>query len=321
MNRKNPTLELSSHLENPLVEKLLARPPGELTDLAGLYGSSPYFLLALLSEAPGKRVLHVCEQREQCARAARNISSFKGTEIPVLLSRGMEKNRSLFEKTEITEPERLHSIFRWKETGILCADAAALAEVLAPPRALEAESFAMEEGTRTDRGRTRAKTPWNRLQRGGFHGKKRGHERPGLHSGPFLSRDRGALSGWSFFADRVNSLREFSPATQKSIGKKQGAVINPASFAVYRQNRQGTPWSDRFSPGPTARGLPQARWNLSWRRLRAVRTSGESNGSRRFFWDSRQCVLDYPREDLIVSLPIGFDEKALLLRTRGKIRS
>ena len=123
VNGNKPTLELSSHLENPMVEKFLACPPGKPTGLAGLYGNSPYFLLALLSEAPGKRVLHVCEQREQCAHAARNISSLKGMRIPVLLSRGMEKNRSLFGKMEITEPERLHSIFRWNQTGILCADA------------------------------------------------------------------------------------------------------------------------------------------------------------------------------------------------------
>ena len=208
MNANKPTLEFSSHLENPLVEKFLAYPPGKPTDLAGLCGNSPYFLLALLSEAPGKRVLHVCERREQCVHAARSISSLKGTEIPVLLSRGMEKNRSLFEKTEITEPERLHSIFRWEQTGVLCADAAALAEVLAPPRALEAESFTIEEGTPVDREELVQRLLGIGYSEVDFTEKRGGHERPGLHSGPFLpgvakSSQGGAFRGPSEFAPGV----------------------------------------------------------------------------------------------------------------------
>ena len=319
MNRKNPTLELSSHLENPLVEKLLARPPGELTGLAGLYGSSPYFLLALLSEAPGKRVLHVCEQREQCARAARNISSFKGTEIPVLLSRGMEKNRSLFEKTEITEPERLHSIFRWKETGILCADAAALAEVLAPPRALEAESFAMEEGARADRDELAQRLLGIGYSEVDFTEKRGDMSVRGSIVDLFSPGSRNPLRV-ELFADRVNSLREFSPATQKSIGKKQRAVINPASFAVYRQTGRDALVGQVLS-GADSKGLTSSEVEPL---LEAFEGGSYFRGIEwftPFFWDSRQCVLDYPREDMIVSLPIGFDEKALLLRLEEKFEA
>lgn len=319
MNRKNPTLELSSHLENPLVEKFLAYPPGEPTDLAGLYGNSTCFLLALISEAPGKRVLHVCEQREQCAHAARSISSLRGTEIPVLLSRGMEKNRSLFEKTEITEPERLHSIFRWEQTGVLCADAAALAEVLAPPRSLEAESFTIEKGAQVDREELVQRLLGIGYSEVDFT-EKRGDMSVRGSIVDLFSPGSGKPLRVELFADRVNSLREFSPATQKSIGKTQQAVINPASFAVYRQaskddlvrqvlavaDKKGLtssevePLLEAFEGGSYFRGIE---WFTP------------------FFWGSRQCVLDYPQEDLIVSLPVGFDEEALLLRLEEKFEA
>ncbi len=319
MNCKNPTIELSSHLESPLVEKFLAHPPGKPTDLAGLYGNSTYFLLALLSKAPGKRVLHVCEQREQCAHAARSISSLKGTEIPVLLSRGMEKNRSLFEKTEITEPERLHSIFRWEQTGVLCADAAALAEVLAPPRSLKAESFTIEEGTRLDREELVQRLLGIGYSEVDFTEKRGGMSVRGSIVDLF-SPGSGKPLRVELFADRVNSLREFSPATQKSIGKKQKAVINPASFAVYRQINKDD-LVGQVLAGADKKGLTSSEVEPL---LEAFEGGSYFRGMEwftPFFWDSRQCVLDYPQEDLIVSLPIGFDEEALLLRLEEKFEA
>ena len=319
MNRKNPTLELSSHLENPLVERFLARAPGEPADLAGLYGNSPYFLLAVLSEAPGKRVLHVCEQREQCAHAARSISSLKGTEIPVLLSRGMEKNRSLFEKTEITEPERLHSIFRWAQTGILCADAAALAEVLAPPRAIEAESFAIEEGAPLDRDELAQRLLGIGYSEVDFTEKRGDMSVRGSIVDLFSPGSRNPLRV-ELFADRVNSLREFSSATQKSIGKKRKAVINPASFALYRRT-SGDALVGQVLSGADSRGLTSSEVEPLVEAFEGGSYFRGIEWFTPFFWDSRQCALDYPREELIVSLPVGFDEKALLLRLEEKFEA
>lgn len=319
MNGNKPTLELSSHLENPLVEKFLAYPPGKPTDLAGLCGNSPYFLLALLSEASGKRVLHVCEQKEQCAHAARSISSLKGTEIPVLLSRGMEKNRSLFEKTEITEPERLHSIFRWEQTGVLCADAAALAEVLAPPRALEAESFAIEKGAPVDREELVQRLLGIGYSEVDFTEKRGDMSVRGSIVDLFSPGSRNPLRV-ELFADRVNSLREFSPATQKSVGKKQKAVINPASFASYRQISKDD-LVGQVLAGADRKGLTSSEVEPL---LEAFESGSYFRGIEwftPFFWDSRQCVLDYPQEDLIVSLPSGFDEEALISRLEEKFEA
>lgn len=319
MNGNKSTIELSSHLENPLVEKFLTCPPGKPTDLAGLYGNSPWFLLALLSEAPGKRVLHVCEQREQCAHAARSISSLKGTEIPVLLSRGMEKNRSLFEKTEITEPERLHSVFRWKQTGVLCADAAALAEVLAPPRALEAESFTIEEGARIDREELVQRLLEIGYSEVDFTEKRGDISVRGSIVDLFSPGSRNPLRV-ELFADQVNSLREFSPATQKSVGKTEKAVINPASFAVYRQTSKDA-LVGQVLAGADSKGLTSSEVEPI---LEALESGSHFRGIEwftPFFWDSRQCILDYPQEDLIVSLPIGFDEEALLLRLEEKFEA
>ncbi len=319
MNANKPTLEFSSHLENPLVEKFLAYPPGEPTDLAGLYGNSTCFLLALISEVPGKRVLHICEQREQCVHAARSISSLKGTEIPVLLSRGMEKTRSLFEKTEITEPERLHSIFRWEQTGLLCADAAALAEALAPPRALEAESFTIEKGARIDREELVQRLLEIGYSKVDFTEKRGDISVRGSIVDLFSPGSRNPLRV-ELFADQVNSLREFSPATQKSVGKTQKAVINPASFAVYRQTSKddlvGQVLAEADKKGLTSSEVEPL--------LEAFESDSHFRGIEwftPFFWDSRQCVLDYPQEDLIVSLPIGFDEESLLLRLEEKFEA
>lgn len=319
MNGNNSSLELSSHLGNPLVRKFLECPPGEPTDLTGLYGNSTYFLLALLSEAPGKRVLHVCEQREECIHAARSISSLKGTGIPVLLSRGMEKTRSLFEKTEITEPERLHSVFRWKQTGVLCADAAALAEVLAPPRALEAESFTIEEGARVDREELVQRLLEIGYSEVDFTEKRGDISVRGSIVDLFSPGSRNPLRV-ELFADQVNSLREFSPATQKSIGKTQKAVINPASFAVYRQTSKDD-LVGQVLAGADKKGLTSSEVEPL---LEAFGSGSHFRGIEwftPFFWDSRQCVLDYPQEGLIVSLPIGFDEEALLLRLEEKFEA
>lgn len=319
MNSNNSTLELSRYLENPLVEKFLECPPGKPTDLTGLYGNSTYFLLALISEVPGKRVLHICEQREQCVHAARSISSLKGTEIPVLLSRGMEKTRSLFEKTEITEPERLHSIFRWEQTGVLCADAAALAEALAPPRALEAESFTIEKGARIDREELVQRLLEIGYSKVDFTEKRGDISVRGSIVDLFSPGSRNPLRV-ELFADQVNSLREFSPATQKSVGKTQKAVINPASFAVYRQTSKddlvGQVLAEADKKGLTSSEVEPL--------LEAFESDSHFRGIEwftPFFWDSRQCVLDYPQEDLIVSLPIGFDEESLLLRLEEKFEA
>lgn len=319
MNSNKPALELSSHLENPLVERFFGCPPGKPTDLRGLYGNSTCFFLALLSEVPGNRVLYVCEQREQCVRAARSLSSLKGTEIPVLLSRGMEKTRSLFEKTEITEPERLHSIFRWKQTGVLCADAAALAEMLAPPLALEAESFIIEEEARVDRDEFAQRLLDTGYSEVDFTEKRGDMSVRGSIVDLFSPGSQNPLRV-ELFAERVNSLREFSPATQKSIRKTKKAVINPASFAVYRQI------SKEYLVGQVLAGAD--RKGLTSSEVKPLLEAFESGSYFRgiewftpFFWDSRQCVLDYPQEDLIVSLPTGFDEEALLLGLEEKFEA
>ncbi len=319
MNCKNPKLELSSHIENPLVEKFFAYPPGKPTDLAGLYGSSTYFLLALLSEAPGKRVLHICERKEQCIHAARSISSLKGMEVPVLLSKGMERNRSLFEKTEITEAERLHSIFRWEQTGVLCADAAVLAEVLAPPRILKAERFTIQKGVRIDREEFVQKLLEIGYSEVDFTEKRGDMSIRGSVVDLFSPGSANPLRV-EFFADRVNSLREFSAATQKSIEKKQKAVINTASFAVYSQISRDD-LIGQILAGADLNGLTSSEVEPV---LEAVKESSYFRGIEwfaPFFWDSRQCVLDYPQEDLVVSLPSGFDEQALLTRLEEKFKA
>ena len=302
-----------------MVEGFLASPPGEPTDLSGLYGNSPYFLLALLSEAPGKRVLHICEQREQCATAARSISSLKGVEIPVLLSRGMEKNRSLFEKKEITEPERLHSLFRWNQIGVLCADAAALAEILPPSRALEAESFTVEEGMEIDRDELAQRLLGIGYSEVDFTEKRGDISIRGSIVDLFSPGSLNPLRV-ELFGDRVNSLREFSPATQKSIGRTQKSVINPASFAIYRQRSKDALVKQILS-GADRKGLTSSEVEPL---VEAFESGSYFRGIEWFtplFWNSRQCVLDYPEEDLLVSLPHGLDEGALLLKLEEKFEA
>ena len=319
MNGKKPLIELSSHLENPMVKKVFSCPPEKPTDLAGLYGNSTYFLLALLSEAPGKRVLYVCEQREQCAVAARSISSLKGVEIPVLLSKGMEKNRSLFEKKEITEPERLHSLFRWKQTGALCADMASLAEILPPPRALEAESFTVEKGMGIDRDELAQRLLGIGYREADFTEKRGDMSVRGSIVDLFSPGSENPLR-IELFADRVNSLREFSSSTQKSVGKTQKAVINPASFAIYRQISKDALIKQILSRADK-KGLTSSEVEPL---VEAFRNGLYFRGIEwftPFFWDSRQCILDYPQEDLIIGLPRGFDEDELLLRLEEKFES
>jgi len=319
VNGKNSTIELSPHLKNPMVEELFSYPSEKPTNLAGLYGNSVYFLLALLSEAPGKTVLHVCEQREQCAHSAQSISSVKGTEIPVLLSRGMEKNRSLFEKKEITEPERLHSLFMWKKTGILCTDSASLGEILPPPHALQKESFSVQAEMRVDRDELAQRLFGIGYREVDFTEKRGDMSIRGSIVDLFSPGSKNPLRV-EFFADRINSLREFSPSTQKSIGKIQEVVINPSSFAIYRQTSKSVLVEQVFAEADK-RGLTSSEVEPLVEAFENGLYFREIEWFTPFFWDSRRCVLDYPHEDLIVSLPHGFDEDALLTRLEEKFEA
>ncbi len=319
MKPKDHPIELSSHLKNPLVRELFASLGEKPTGVGGLYGSSAFFLLALISQSTDRMVLHVCERRETCEAAARAISAFKGTQIPVLLSRGMEKTRSLFERKEISEPERLHSLFRWRETGVLCADTAALAEVLPAPSDLEAERFVLEEGERVDRDELVERLLGIGYVRGDFT-EKRGDASIRGSVVDLFSPGSANPVRVEFFADRINSLREFSPETQISVGKTRKTVINPASFAIYR-NKATDSLVESILERANEKGLTSSE-------VEPLVEAFESGSYFRgiewftpFFWNSRRCLLDYPGNGLTVSLPEEFDEEALLVRLEEKFEA
>ena len=123
-----------------------------------------------------------------------------------------------------------------------------------------------------------------------------------------------------FFADRVNSLREFFPSTQKSIGKTKKAAINPASFAFYRQ-RSKDALVKQILTGADKRGLTSSEVEPLIEAFENGSYFREIEWFTPFFWDSRQCVLDYPQEDIIISLPFGFDEDALLSKLEEKFEA
>ncbi len=319
MKPKEFPIELSSHLKNPLVSELLTKLGENPVGIEGLYGSSAFFLLALISQVPSRAVLHVCERREMCEAAARAISAFKGTEIPVLLSRGMEKNRSLFGKREISEPERLHSLFRWRETGVLCADAAALAETLPAPDDLRAERFTIERGDPADRDELVERLLGIGYARADFT-EKRGDVSVRGSVVDIFSPGSQNPARIEFFADRVNSLREFSAETQMSVGKTEKIVINPASFAIYRDRNRDSLVAQVLA-GADRRGLTSSE-------VEPLVEAFESGSYFRgiewftpFFQDSRQCVLDYPEKGLIVSLPEELSEETLLSGLREKLEA
>ena len=312
-------IELSSHLENPLVRELFASLGEKPTGIGGLYGSSEFFLLALISQAPGRMVLHVCKRRETCEAAARAISAFKGIEIPVLLSRGMEKNRSLFEKKEIGEPERLHSLFRWKKTGVLCTDEAALAEVLPASQDLEAESFTVVMGEQVDRDEFVGRLLGIGYVQADFT-EKRGDTSVRGSVVDLFSPGSANPVRVEFFADRINSLREFSPETQISVGKIKKAVVNPASFSIYR-NKATDSLVAAVLERADEKGLTSSEVEPL---VEAFRSGSYFRGIEwftPFFRNSRGCVLDYTGDDVIVSLPEEFDATALLSRLEEKFET
>ncbi len=319
MNGKNFPLDLSSHIENPAVKRIFSEPAEKPTDIGGLYGGSIYFLLAVISEMPGKRVLHICERREQCVEAAQNISAIKGMEVPVFSSRGMEKTRSLFEKKEISEPERLHSLAKWRETGILCADLASLAEITAPPSILESESFVVEKGARVDREELSERLLEIGYGKTDFTEKRADMSVRGSVVDLFSPGSENPLR-IELFSERINSLREFSRSTQKSIRKTQRAVIRPASFAIYR---------GKSSEALVKRALAEAdRKGLTSTEVEPLIEAFEDRAYFRgiewftsFFWDSRSCPIDYSEEETVISLPPGFDERVLLSKLKEKFEA
>lgn len=287
--------------------------------IAGLCDAARYFMVSLLGEAPGKKVLHVCARRRECERDAACVSSISGRRVPVFLSRGMEKTRSLFEKKEITEPERIHSLVTWEKTGVLCADAASLAEILAPPREFAAARFSVEEGTETDRDDLAQRLSEIGYTEADFT------ERRGQIS------VRGAIVDLfspgselpvriEFFGDSVNSVREFSPGTQKSVRKIRSAEIAPASFALYSEETARTA-EGRLLADADAKGLTSSEVSPALGALERREHFREIEWFTPLFWKSRKCLLDHPAQDLVVSLPEGFSETELLANLEEKFEA
>lgn len=287
--------------------------------IAGLCDAARYFIISLLGEAPGKKVLHVCAERRECERDAACVSSISGREVPVFLSRGMEKNRSLFEKKEITEPERIHSLVSWEKTGILCADAASLTEILAPPAEFATARFAVEEGTEADRDDLAQKLSEIGYAETDFT------ERRGQMS------VRGAIVDLfspgselpvriEFFGDSVNSVREFSPSTQKSVKKIRSSEIAPASFALYSEETSRTVENKLLADADT-KGLTSSEVSRALDVIERREHFREIEWFTPFFWKSRKCLLDYPTEDLVISLPEEFLETELLANLEEKFET
>ena len=319
MNQDRPEIRLSALARNPAIEKLLKSLGEGPVDLAGLRGDAPGFVVSLLCETPRARVLRVGADGEQCEREAVAVSSIRGTRAPVFPSRGMEKNRSLFEKREITEPERIHSLVRWKETGVLFAEAAALFEATAPAADFEAESFSVETGAEIGRDAL-----VERLSRIGY-GEAEFTERRGQMS------VRGAIvdlfspgaelpARVEFFDDRVNSVREFSPSTQKSTGKIRAAAVAPASFA-FRRGKNTEDARQRLLRAADERGLTSSETEPLLRDVEQGRRFRGEEWFAPFFWKRKDCLLDYPPEDLIVVFPGEFDPARTLERLREKFES
>ena len=264
-------------------------------------------------------VLHVRERRETCETAARAISAFRGTEIPVLLSRGMEKSRSLFEKKEIGEPERLHSLFRWRETRVLCADEATLAEVLPASQELEAESFTVVSGSQIDRDEFVERLLGIGYVKVDFTEKRGDMSIRGSVVDLFSPGSANPVRV-EFFSDRINSLREFSPETQISVGKTKKTVLNPASFSIYRNKSTDSLVASALERA-NEKGLTSSEVEPLVKALESGSYFRGIEWFTPFFQNSRGCVLDYPGDGLIASLPEGFDENALLGRLEEKFET
>ncbi len=317
--RERPAIWFSSLIENPLVEKIFSPSREKTAQVSGLYGDSLCFLLAVISEIPGKQILHVCKTREQCVRTAKTISSIKGIDVPVLLSRGMEKTRSLFEKKEISEPERIHSLACWEKTGVLCADGASLSEITAPPRALDAETFVLEQGMRIDRDELVERLTEIGYKQTDFTEKRGEISIRGSIVDIFSSGSQFPLR-IEFFGDDINSLREFSSSTQKSFGKTRKAQISPASFAIYR-NRNKDELVKQILNEANARGLMSSEVEPIAQAFKHGEYFREIEWFTPFFWDERCSVLDFAKHDLIVSLPHEFSENALLATLKEKLEA
>ena len=319
MNERRPAPGLPALARNPVIENLLAALGEGPVDLAGLRGDAARFVVSVLSETPGARVLYVLEGTEECARAATAVSSVKGARVPVFLPRGLERSRSLFEKKEITEPERIHSLARWKEAGVLCAEAAALFEVLPPPGDFEAERFSVETGAEAERDEI-----VERLFRIGYREadftERRGQMSVRGAIVDLFSPGSELPARLEFFDDRVNSVREFSPSTQKSSGKIRVAQAVPASF-VFCGEDGAEAARGKILRGADDRGLTAGEIEGLLRDVRERRHFRGIEWFAPFFREGRSCLLDYPGENLIVVLPEGFEKNPPLGRLEEKFES
>lgn len=316
MNERRPALGLSDLARNPAIENLLRALGEGPVELAGLRGEAECFVVAVLSGIPGARVLHVCESGEKCGRAATAVSSIRGTRVPVLLSRGMEKSRSLFEKKEIAEPERIHSLVSWEKTGVLCADAAALFETAPPPGDFEAERFSVETGTEAERDEI-----VERLLRIGYREadftERRGQMSVRGAIVDLFSPGAELPARLEFSEDRVNSVREFSPSTQKSSGKIREARVTPASFVFHgEENTEAA--EGKILRGADAGGLTAGEIEPLLRDVRERRHFRGVEWFAPFFREERSCLLDYAPEDLTVVLPAGLEKNPPLGKLEEK---
>jgi transcription-repair coupling factor (superfamily II helicase) len=202
--------------------------------LGGLAGGSKYFLLRKISLETKRPILFIIPGEDRLEEARRNLVYYFGPDLPALLCRN-EPEEDLLTSVAPTNTSRPGWFARAKSAPLLIGEAPALAEKTMPKRIFFEHSITLRLGDRMPRDELT-----RRLREMGYLATSfvEAHGEMSVRGGivdvfpPGMEHPiRVEMLG-----DEVCSLRLFSAADQKSIGKIESAFITPASEVVLSED-------------------------------------------------------------------------------------
>ncbi|MCH8030066.1 MAG: transcription-repair coupling factor [Candidatus Dadabacteria bacterium] len=199
--------------------------------LSGLQGTSKFYLLHRIHMAAGRPILHIVPDSDCAEEAAANIAHFFGEAPAVLRRREWLKKSPLFPTHDPETARRLHWLHSARSKTVVVAEAPALLDRTMPRSKLDESTLELCVGAAASRDELLARLAQMGYIEADFVERTGEVSRrgsiidifpPGLEN-PIRVETAG---------DEVYSMRHFSVADQKSIGKTAAVTVLPVSEVV-----------------------------------------------------------------------------------------
>ncbi|NIP30650.1 MAG: DEAD/DEAH box helicase, partial [Candidatus Dadabacteria bacterium] len=309
-NVKNNS-HFSKYLSHASIENLfdLINSGQKRINISGLKGSSGHLLISMLSEI-GKYILYVSSSKEKAEANSVNLTAIKGLEIPVYSSKDLNKSRSLFEKQNLEELNRIDSLHKINQTNILCTDIISIFELIAPSDIIQNSVYELKVGNDIERVKL-----INLL-------KKLGYTELDFVERKSEFSIRGSVVdiysvGYNnpyrveFFGDSINSIREFNTSTQKSVNKVERVKINPASFIIIENNKLNSVL-ENLNYAAEKNGLTARDKNFLFESIKSNIKINDIEWFTPYFYSKKETILDYFKNDLLIIFDEDFNFESII---------